>query len=383
MEFDKMLRRLIIRQPFYGLIMLGLNKVHTDKIETLAVAKASLGIEILINDKFWESLTDDEQMAVLLHEIHHVCFHHMTMAQDFPDKKLFNCSADLEVNSYIEHLPEGHLDAKAFGFPRKQGTKWYYQQLQKKGNNSNGNNQPDGNGQNGMKTLDDHNVWKEFEKCSEAQKELIESQIDGVIKEAAKQTVKQRGTIPAQFQDLIDELLKPRERIYDWKADFRRMLGQDIELKLRNTHKKPSKRFPSSPGIKFRKRVCILVAIDTSGSVSDEELSEFFSEIDHIRKAGAKVMVIECDYNIHGDPWEYVGLHDIAITGRGGTRFSPPIDYYREHRREYTKLVYFTDGEADIDHLNVPNNDMTWVITPGGCRQKYPGKVIYMPNEKR
>lgn len=413
MQLEKMCKRLIIREPFYGLIMLGLNKRHTTKIQTLAVAKAGIGVELWINDDFWNSLNEKAQQAILLHELHHICFNHMMMGKDFPETERFNIAADAEVNGYLTNLPpdDGHVDCRKWGLPEKQGTKFYYENmpedLQQKlrgnpnkpphgseGNDSDGNgqagNQPQDNQQKSQQgnsqsnggtphTMDDHSTWKEFDKCNEAQKELLKNQIEAVIKDAAEQTIKQRGTIPEQFKSLIDELLKVRPRIYDWKSDFRRMLGTEIELKLRKTHQRESRRFPSMPGIRFRKKISILIAIDTSGSVSNTELSEFFSEIDHIMKAGAKVSILECDAAVTAEPWEYKGLHNIQITGRGGTWFKPAVDYYREHHGEYTKFVYFTDGEGPIDDLEVPNNDMTWVITSDGCRQDYPGKVIYIP----
>ena len=42
---------------------------------------------------------------------------------------------------------------------------------------------------------------------------------------------------------------------------------------------RPSRRFPDSRGIKFKRKPHVLVGVDTSGSVSNEELEDFFSEI--------------------------------------------------------------------------------------------------------
>ena len=130
--------------------------------------------------------------------------------------------------------------------------------------------------------------------------------------------------------------------------------------------------------IKHKKKISILVAVDTSGSVSNEELKDFFSEITYIYKAGAKITILECDAQISAN-YEYTGKWTGKVHGRGGTDFAPAVDYYREHKKDYTMFVFFTDGYAPIEGLNVPNNDMLWVITSNGQRQDYPGKVIYIP----
>jgi predicted metal-dependent peptidase len=82
MQFEKMCKRLLIREPFYGLIMLGIDKIHTTKVPTAAVAKSGLGVALLINDTFWESLNETQQEAILLHEVHHLCFNHLVMSAD-------------------------------------------------------------------------------------------------------------------------------------------------------------------------------------------------------------------------------------------------------------------------------------------------------------
>lgn len=395
MELEKICKKLIIREPFWGLFLLGLNKRYTTQIPTLAVAKAGIGVELWINPAFWESLKDTEQVAILMHELHHICFGHIFMGPDFPDQKRFNIACDAEVNCYIEGLPpdDGHVDVKKLGLPEKQGAKWYYNNLPQNcssspsDGNGNGNQNADSGNSSGQgggvpNLSDDHSTWKQFARATEAQQELVKNQVNGLIRQAAIQTVKQRGTVPCQLKSIIDELLKERPRIYDWKAQFRRMLGTEIDLKLKKTYQRESRRFIGSPGLKFKKKVRILVGIDTSGSVSDTELSEFFSEIMHIHRAGATVHVIECDAAIQNE-WEFTGFRNVQITGRGGTDFAPAVDYYREHKKEYTMFVFFTDGEAPIDNLNVPNNDMTWVITSDGARQDYPGKVIYIPSRPK
>jgi predicted metal-dependent peptidase len=137
--------------------------------------------------------------------------------------------------------------------------------------------------------------------------------------------------------------------------------------------------------LKIKKKHNILVAIDTSGSVSDSELLEFFSEIYHIWKTGCTVEIIECDARIHRS-YMYNGKFDGKITGRGGTQFSPVIEYYNLHSAKYTVLIYFTDGYGEEPILK-PFKRAMWVITSSGRedpdKKYYPGYAIQIPKNRK
>jgi predicted metal-dependent peptidase len=103
-----------------------------------------------------------------------------------------------------------------------------------------------------------------------------------------------------------------------------------------------------------------LVAVDTSGSVNNGELKEFFHEVHHMHKTGSDVTVIQCDAAI-SDVRPYNPRNEIKLYGRGGTDFQPVIDYYNEHQHKFTCLVYFTDGEC-----GAPENakgKILWVLS--------------------
>lgn len=51
----------------------------------------------------------------------------------------------------------------------------------------------------------------------------------------------------------------------------------------------------------------------------------------------------------------------VKITGRGGTNFQAPIDYYSTHT-EYDGLILFTDGCADIPRINTRRR-ILWILT--------------------
>ena len=388
MKIERAYKRLLIENPFYGLFLLGLSKVINRSVETACVRKRGINCELVINPDYWETQDDTQQLNLLCHEVYHIVFQHMFLWDSFPNKDILGLATDCEVNSYLRNLDNSWVVPSIWNLPKKQGTKFYYEEIlkqdppQQQQQQSNGGGSGDSqDNKDGMpQTKDDHTQWgKDFQECSDAEKQLIQNQINQQIKTAAEQTIKMRGTIPAEMKEIVNELFKPKPRIFDWKSYFRRMLGSIYDINIKKTRRKESIRFPDSAGIKHKKKVSILVAVDTSGSVNDDELRDFFSEITYIYKTGARITILECDAKITAN-YEYTGKWTGKIHGRGGTDFQPVIDYYRKNMKDYAALVYFTDGECSIPD-NVPR-DTIWVITSEGDHTKtYPGRTLFIPSK--
>jgi predicted metal-dependent peptidase len=110
----------------------------------------------------------------------------------------------------------------------------------------------------------------------------------------------------------------------------------------------------------------IVVAIDTSLSMTDEIISKIFTEIFSI-VSGKKhdITVIECDAEIQ-KIYKVKRKQDIpkSVSGRGGTAFTPVIKYVNEHK--YYKdalLIYFTDGDGESEIPKPLVYRTLWVIT--------------------
>lgn len=214
--------------------------------------------------------------------------------------------------------------------------------------------------------MDDHSQWPDDE--GEAEKEQVKQIVDDLLVFAANETEKSRGVIPGELQGKI-ELIRNRKRpkpVADWKRFLRRYLGYEFTETIKKSKKRESRRFPDAAGNRHRKKSKILVAIDTSGSVSMPEYNEFFGQITTLT-ASANFTVIECDSRIQHQ-YEYTGKPNQTLHGGGGTSFQPVVDMYNEHRKDYDALVYFTDGEASIPK-DTPK-DTLWVISSLGNHDK-------------
>jgi len=374
-------KTLIFTEPFYGLFLIGINKKYTENIPTAGVSKHGIGVQLTINPEFFINLSEDHRLGLIKHELLHIAFGHLIMRDLYADHKLFNIAADLEINQYIleSKLPEGGLLLSSFpelDLPKKAGTKEYYKLLEEAKDQGTSPSldslmdQMDGTSQYC------HGTWNEFDDLSEADKKLIQKQVEHQLKESAEQTVKKQGNIPGELKDLIKRLLNIEPPKFNWKAYLRRFIGNSSIVYTKKLRRKYNKRYAANPGLKIKFKNHILVGVDTSGSVNNDELKEFYSELVHMHKTGHKITVAQCDTRLNSVK-EFNPKKDWEIHGRGGTSFQPVIDHYNEKKGAYTALIYLTDGEAYTPD-DCPNNTL-WVHSSNcSINEELPGKKIQL-----
>jgi predicted metal-dependent peptidase len=391
-DIAKHAKTLMFKEPFYGLFLISLNKEISDAVSTACVAKDGINTKLVISPKFWETISDNVKIAVLKHELLHIAFKHLQMFDDYDNKELLNVAADLEINQFIEDsykdetwegLEITNAPWAALNLPVKAGTRKYYELLkQEMDKNPDGDvakfvqamKDANGDGEAREITLGDgskvtvkgsHEFWKQYEGMDEAEKKLMEKQIEHQLKDVADQVQRQRGHVPGELKELIDSLYVSEEAVIDWRAYLRRFNGMASKVFTKKTRRKPNKRFYGNPALKIKQKKNTLVAIDTSGSVSKDDLKEFLSEIHHIWKTGTQVTVVECDAQI-GRVYEYTGAigDDYKVSGRGGTSYEPVMRYLKDHKDKYQNLIYLTDGECSIEQTQ-PCKPVLWVHCSG------------------
>jgi predicted metal-dependent peptidase len=383
-SLSKISKELMLKEPYYGFFLIMLNKVWRKDLPTAGVSKQNINYQLAINEEFWTGLSDMHKMGLLKHELLHIAFGHLTSFSSFSNKKLANVAMDMEINQYIEDswLPEGGIrieDYEDLKLDKKAGCRYYYDQLlrlqdEKDKNGTTGNDAMDKLLDNvASGNIPDHSTWEEFEDMTDAEKKLIEKQVQKILQDAKEQTIKKRGNMPGEIEGLIvvEEFVAPK---FDWKGYLRRFTGVSTKVFTKKIRRKENRRYEDNPGLKIKMRQHMLLAIDTSGSVSDTELAEFMNEIHHIYKVGVDITIVQCDTSIKSiEP--YRGKNEISVLGRGGTEFDPVLDYYNANLKKYTSLVYFTDGEC---YTSVrPRGKVLWVLSErSGMNEDLPGQVI-------
>ena len=397
-SLSKTSKNLMLKEPYYGFFLLMLHKTWSDKVPTACVSKNGINFQLTIGEKFWTNLSEEHRLGLLKHELLHIAFQHLTTFTMFSDKKIANIAMDMEINQYIDFswLPKGGIDINDYAnlnLDKKAGSRYYYDKLKqaeqdKKDNGSSGDDNmdklldnidqdqgkviiEDTNGGDKEIDLPDHK-WEDFENMPEAEKKLIEKQVQRVMSEAKEQTLKKRGFVPGEISGLIklDEVIPPK---FNWKAYIRRFTGISTKIFTRKVRRKENKRYSDNPGLKIKMRQNMLVGIDTSGSVCDDELKEFINEIHHLYKAGVDITIAQCDSSMQSVK-KYDGKFELEVAGRGGTRFEPVLELFNE-KKEFTSLIYFTDGEAWTDVK--PRKPVLWVLSErSSYNDELPGRQI-------
>jgi len=356
-------KQLMFNEPFYGVFLLTLNKVVGNDVPTAGVCKNGINYQLIVNEEFWTSLDNDKKkIGLLKHELLHICFHHLTDRDNFPDHELHNIAADVEINQYLtpEYYPSPDIllpsTFPTLNLPLKAGTKKYYELLSQAkangsspslnalldGNPSSGGKHGGGpNKKSGSTAGNLHPTWKEFDSLSEADKKLVKAQIDHQIKSIIE-SQRDMGHVPSELKSYIDSLFEISPPSYDWKGYFRRFFGSSSKIYTKKTRRKLNKRFIENPALKIKQKKKILVGIDTSGSVGDKDLVEFFNEIFHMWKTGTSITIAEGDAKVN-NVYEYDGKVPDFVTGRGGTNMNPFVTYFNKNR-EYNSLIILTDG---------------------------------------
>lgn len=207
---------------------------------------------------------------------------------------------------------------------------------------------------------DQKHDWEscDSDKVSDRTKSLVMDALDGIPSD-------KRGLIPSGIREQIRKMLEPPE--INWKQTLRKFVGT-IPFPYRKTKKRLNRRQPERGDLSGRlpkRKVDIVVCIDTSGSMSNKVLSYCMTEIFNISKEhDARITIIECDAEV-GRVYTAKKPSDISpeLTGRGGTSFIPAIDYInKEGKYQKALMIYFTDGFGDSEVPKPRTFRNMWVV---------------------
>lgn len=189
--------------------------------------------------------------------------------------------------------------------------------------------------------------------------QLAQEQVKDVVRRA--QRSKQWGSISGSLKDEIEATTIVR---IDYRTILSGFRASVLSSKRRLTRMIPSRRYGFQyMGSKREFATRLLVAIDVSGSVDDQQVAQALSIINRFFKYGVEnVDVIRFDVEVHGEPLSMKKAQkSIQIEGRGGTDFQESIDYFLDNR--YDGLIMITDGYAPVP--TVPDHfygNILWML---------------------
>jgi predicted metal-dependent peptidase len=364
---------MVLEDTFVHEILMMMEKRQTKAVGTMGVTIKDAKLILFYNLDFVNTLTDPELRFVLTHEIYHVVLHHccVRLPERKEDRKLYNIAADLAINCLISDDPCRHMpkekdgDRKGknvglrptqepYNFPDKQSMEQYVlllHEMKDQGKDI-GDGEGNGDGQDGSGSLDNHDGW------SDADAEIVKQEIRNKIEELSKRQ-NGWGNIPGDVQQIIQAAQKSSVR---WWKYLRHYLGNLVTSKVESTFKKPHRRYGYPYcGTKRLHTDRKLVAIDTSGSISTDDLSHFLAEVNKLAEL-QPVDLVMFDHAVQGKimPFDRKRV-SFDFKGRGGTAFTPVIEL--ADQRRYQSLIILTDGCAEAPPKPHHVKDVLWVLT--------------------
>ena len=203
-------------------------------------------------------------------------------------------------------------------------------------------------------------------ELSESEKEELEVQWKNRLATAAQQA-KQAGKLGDSFARIIDHLLQPQ-------LPWRMLLARYMKTIARDDYsfQRPSRREGEAimPSL-HSGEVDVIAVIDTSGSIGEEEMQEFLSEVDVIKaQMRARITLHACDHQLASNgPWLFESWEPIQLPskmmGGGGTSFVPIFEWISTQHLRPDLLVYFTDAEGEFPESE-PDFPVLWLVKGKG-----------------
>jgi predicted metal-dependent peptidase len=341
---------LLLKAPFFGNLATRLQLINADSWCSTA---ATDGRKFYYNTEFVNKLKPKELEFLFGHEVLHNVYDHMGRNGD-RDRRLFNCAADFCVNSDLIEQRIGDkitpclYDAKYKGWSAEE----VYDDLYEKAEKIDISDLLD---QLVDEHLDGDGAGDEDEdkdgngrpRLTKEERQAIKDEIREALLQAAQATG--AGNLPAGVKRLIKDLTRP---VVNW----RELLEQQIQSTVKNdfTWLRPSRRSwhldAVMPGMIPGQQIDVCIAIDTSGSIGEEDIKAFMAEIKGIMEAydEYKLQVWSFDTEIYNHQiFSSDTLEDIMTyepQGGGGTDFMANWEYMKANDIQPKKFIMFTDG---------------------------------------
>lgn len=331
------------------------------KWSDLVSTAATNGTEILFNILFFMGLDAEERVFLMIHETMHCAYMHMGRLLG-RDPERWNIACDYVINLQLVErgfkMPKcGLLDRKYAGMSAEQ----VYDLLPPQQKMPKG-----GIGNDLMDPLPGTDITALEEAMADI---LVQASI------ASQANEDKPGTIPGDIQIFLNKLLKP-------KLPYHRILQKYLQARIKAdyTFRKQNKRFSGviMPTLYSEGMIDMAVAVDTSGSITDEAFTRFVSDTHTMLRMmkPKKITFIQFDTKLQGvdEVRSIQDLMGVKFTGRGGTIIDPVFKWANENKPQI--LLVYTDGffrpipfETKVDTI--------WLINGNPNFKSKFGKIIH------
>lgn len=391
-RFSELKTAMLLNVPFFASIWLDALTLKVGKFPELLGDKGTAGTNgraIFFDEDFLMKLTLTEDVFLFCHEIGHCMFLHMARAKQYEsiglhgkpfNPYLWNVAGDYIINAMLIECRIGSMPVGGLIDQRFTGSmliedvyktlldEMPQQPKRPPTGDGDGDEPTDGTGGTGGvygDTIDVHitpstPTGDEVDLTEQEWRRVVQSAVDGA---------KAVGKLPGMLERLANEFVNPQVR---WQDKLRKMVVTHTVRDSTNWAQ-PHRRRLVTQKIYMPRRSgftagTIVVANDTSGSISDQEMNVYVSELASILETCNPeiVYVLSCDAQIHSVD-EFPQGHDIksnppTLKGGGGTSFRPVFDWIEEAALSPSALIYFTDLYGSFPDSE-PSYPVIWCAT--------------------
>lgn len=349
---------LVLNYPFFGSIALNMEHSLSDAVPTAATN----GQWCIYNPEFINELTDEELLFLVAHEVCHPMLEH-PFRRNGRDPVKWNKAGDYIINQLLKDegigkMPADGLQDKAIYDAGGGTTDGVYGILPDEEGPGQGQGPGQFPGYNGTA----------LDECQDAEgspAEVAQQDAEWRIRVAqAAQAAKMQGKLSEKLKTFIDEVLKPK---VDWRAVLQRFF-QRVKTTDRS-FARPNRRFIQQglylPSVTGEALGEIVVFVDCSGSVGDEEVAQFAAELRMVKEDCKPTMLHVVYFTSEVTHHDRFGPNDelhIARMGYGGTAFSPLFAHLQKEDIRPVAAVVLTDLVCD-DFGPAPDYPVLWVST--------------------
>lgn len=359
--------RLILDKPFLGALVLRLPLQAADP--KWCPTTATDARKFYFNPEYIDALSIDQTQFVLAHEALHCALSHFAR-REHRSKKRWDVACDYAVNPLLigdgMEPPPGALHESSFAgmtaeeiYPsideadEEQPMDRHIYDEHTDADSGSGGNRHDARGKGGGPAPDDPDETRGGSAAGQpppldtTEAEALKVQWQQRLAGSAQQAM-QAGKLDGLMARIVDHLLQPQ-------LPWRMLLARYMTAAARDdyTWMRPSRREGQAilPSLRSA-QIDVVVALDTSGSISGQQFREFVQEIDAIKgQMRARLTIYACDSRLAAgapwvyEPWETIDLPD-NFGGGGGTNFVPVFDAIETADSQPDLLVYLTDAKG-------------------------------------
>ena len=380
-DFFKLVDKVILslmedKDNFYGYFLFQMGReIRFDITSASGVNFKGAKYVIYFNPILFLQLNMKQMETTIKHEIHHVLSLHLSRAKELKNKYstlTVNLAMDIVVNQYLDNLPPYSTTLKGVNLKYNLNMEayntleYYAEKIQSELDLMEENDEGEEDDSQMTNSMVEsynpekmHDMWQESDEFDEK-----------TLREFAEKVINasQKGTIPSQVESLIANLKNSQGEI-PWNIMLKKLMGT-VESNKKKTitrrNRRQSNRLDLRGEIRNHKSE-ITVAIDISGSISNEEFKQAIKEVlSIVKNYNHEITIIECDKEVKR-VYKAKSVRDIKkrLTSGGATKFTPVFEY--ANNTKCNLLIYFTDGKGERKLEVVPRGYRTlWVISGRG-----------------